>query len=337
MGREEKLRLWMGVCCLATGLAPAIRGQGALGTLLQIDAKDHTLYVYDADHSQWAKTPGKLTRASPAGTFDTWLGIGDITAVNGNPAAGTILESGLSVFTRPNPVPGQAIADVTRGGLYQWNLDLLTPDGRSIGSIYIGGFSQGLPPPGAPSAIDHAAFIVTGGTGAFAGVRGYFNNNGDPNVAPIRTTSVAEDPAYRRVNGGGVIHAILYLIPSTWPEIVTLNGAPLVYHSDFTPVTTDGPAAAGEVLIARVRGMGPTRPSVDPGRTFPNPPVPVNSPVGVTVNGHDAEVINAIGWPGTTDEYRVDFRIPGGLASGTAGIQISAAWIVGVPSSIPVR
>jgi uncharacterized protein (TIGR03437 family) len=172
--------------------------------------------------------------------------------------------------------------------------------------------SSNGPTPGTPSAIGSAAFIVTGGMGPYEGARGYFNKPGGSNV-PIRVISAAEDPSYRRVNGGGTIHPNLYLIPSRWPEILTVNGAPMVYHSDFTPVTTDKPAGAGEVLIARVKGMGPTRPGVDPGQPFPDPPVPVNSPVGVTVNGHDSDVINAVAWPGTTDQYRVDFRIPLGL------------------------
>lgn len=63
------------------------------------------------------------------------------------------------------------------------------------------------------------------------------------------------------------------------------------------------------VLIAAVRNLGPSRPELlPPGtRAFKADPLEVvNSPVEVTMNARDGEVINAIGWPGTTDLYRAD-------------------------------
>ena len=63
----------------------------------------------------------------------------------------------------------------------------------------------------------------------------------------------------------------------------------------------------------------------------------VNSPVEVTVNGKEAEVINRVGWPGTYDLYRVDFRVPSGLPAGTATIQLTAAWIPAPEVKIPVQ
>jgi hypothetical protein len=48
-------------------------------------------------------------------------------------------------------------------------------------------------------------------------------------------------------------------------------------------------------------------------------------------------VINAIGWPGLVDTYRVDFRMPSGIAPGQASIQLSSAWITGPPVSISTQ
>src|SRR5262249_29180841 len=109
------------------------------------------------------------------------------------------------------------------------------------------------------------------------------------------------------------------------------------YHGDFSPITDTNPAHAGEAVIARVTGMGPTQPAVDPGKPFPDVLAQVNSPVAVTVNGTDGDVINAVGWPGTTNQYRVDFRIPDGTSAGPANVQISAAWILGTLARIPIR
>jgi uncharacterized protein (TIGR03437 family) len=52
------------------------------------------------------------------------------------------------------------------------------------------------------------------------------------------------------------------------------------------------PATAGEVLIVKASGLGPTVPGVDPGQPLPpHSPQAVNSPVDITVNGRLAEVI----------------------------------------------
>lgn len=116
------------------------------------------------------------------------------------------------------------------------------------------------------------------------------------------------------------------------------TGGPAVFHSDFSPVTAASPAKAGEVLVVKATDPGPAAPGVDPGQPFPTQPLlPVNSPVDVTVNGNPAEVINAIGWPGVVDTYRVDFRAPDGVTPGTAQAQITAAWIVGPEAQIPTR
>ena len=63
----------------------------------------------------------------------------------------------------------------------------------------------------------------------------------------------------------------------------------------------------------------------------------VNSPLAVAVNGKSAEVLGAVGYPGSVDGYQVNFRLPPDTAKGTVSIQVSAAWIPGAPVSIPVQ
>jgi uncharacterized protein (TIGR03437 family) len=71
---------------------------------------------------------------------------------------------------------------------------------------------------------------------------------------------------------------------------------------------------------------------------FPsNPLAVVNSPVEVTVNGSSADVVNKIGWPGTTDRYRLDIRVPDGTAPGIATLQVTAAFIAGQEVRMPVQ
>jgi uncharacterized protein (TIGR03437 family) len=63
----------------------------------------------------------------------------------------------------------------------------------------------------------------------------------------------------------------------------------------------------------------------------------VNSPVSVTVNGEAAEVLGAVGYPGSIDGYQVNFRVPADSASGMATIQVAAAWIAGPEVQIAIR
>ena len=63
----------------------------------------------------------------------------------------------------------------------------------------------------------------------------------------------------------------------------------------------------------------------------------MNSPIAVSVNGQQAEVINALGWPGLVDTYRADFRVPDGTKAGLAAIQLNAAWIPSPPVTISIQ
>src|SRR5207237_2441503 len=118
-----------------------------------------------------------------------------------------------------------------------------------------------------------------------------------------------------------------------------LSSGPAITHSsDFSAVTSSKPAAAGEVLSLFATGLGPTVPAVDPGQPFPSSPAAaVNSPIEVKVNGNSAEVLGAIGYPGSVDGYQVNFRVPPGTAKGVATIQVTAAWIAGTAVGIAVQ
>jgi len=199
-----------------------------------------------------------------------------------------------------------------------------------VGSLAAMGFASGPPPPGTAPGSRAGNFIITGGSGAWSGARGQAASIA---VAGTRIASGVENPAYRRVNS----------VAGTWRIAVTLNSVacPTVvaaYHSDFTPVSTSSPARAGEVLVLAVKGLGPTNPVLLPGKTFDEKELAVaTAPVAVTVNELSAAVSNQVGWPGTSDTYRVDVALPSGIAAGTASLSVSAAWIPGPEIKIPVR
>jgi uncharacterized protein (TIGR03437 family) len=303
-------------------------------TVLEVKVENAVQYVGDSsEFTRFATDPNMSVTAGPK-TFGTALVIGDITAVNGKPARGTAVISQRTLNLRTSPTPGLSSADVVRNAISDYALEILQLDGSTVGSLYATGFSGGGAPPGAPQAVTSSNNAVVGGTGVFIGARGQLGA-GVP--ASFRNASVTEDPANRRNLGGGSLPILVHLIPMTRPEIVATGGVPTIWHGDFTPVTPAKPARGGEVLIVRASGLGPTRPGLNPGDLFPADTLQeVVSPVELTLNGQPAEILNKIGWPGSTD-YRVDVRVPAGLAMGTVSAQLSVAWISGSAVNIPIQ
>jgi len=314
---------------LAAAFPGTVRAQTAPTVILAVDIENVVIYQQDSgDAAKFATDPGIV--APPAiRNFVPVIWIADVVAVNGKPAKGTWTVRGTLVSRGTTISPGDAIADSGASFFFDWVFDVRQADGTQVGTIMATGWGGASRPPGVPSNFLQANVTITGGTGAFFGARGVGGLGGATDGG--RIASMSEDPAYRRIHGGGARRYLFYLLPMERPEIVN------VWHSDFTPVTAAKPARADEILILSARGLGPTRPGVDPGVPFPaNPPQIVNSPVEMTAGGQPVELINQIGWPGEQNLYRVDFRMPKTSGS-TAALQISAAWIGGPAVSIPVQ
>jgi hypothetical protein len=314
-------------------------GQAPQPVILIIDTENVVEYQGDvADPAKFGQLPGVTPPNSPKG-FPEITNIGDIVAVNGQPAKGTLVGKETGVLASPAPAAGFAIADVTRRAFRNLIFEILKADGTPIGTIMTQGFNGGNPPPGAPLSQGVANFAIIGGTGAFLGARGQGGQARVSSFVTARAASMAEDPANRRINGGGQVRFILHVIPMYAPEIAATPSGPAVTHSiDFTVVTASKPAAPGEFLSVFATGLGPTVPGVDPGQPFPATPLAVvNSDVVVTVNGKSAQVIGAAGLSGALDGYQVNFRLPTDTPKGAASIQITAAWITGPAVSISVQ
>ena len=161
---------------------------------------------------------------------------------------------------------------------------------------------------------------------------------------PPQLSSIKEDPKYRGNNlhpGTKVIYD-LHVIPADPPQIMTTAFGPLVLHYlHGMPVNALNPAVANEELVVFASGLGPTNPDVDLGVPFPvpgpmDPPFKVNSPLTVSVNGMDFDVLVAFGVPGTVNTYSARFKMPTGVTPPVASLQLKAAWISGPPINISV-
>jgi hypothetical protein len=330
-------RRWAMPACLALW-AVAGFAQVPPPVILEIDIENYVQYFDDVgDPSKFATDVNERTTTRVFAAFTATLHLADIVAVNGRPAKGTYINRSQLVRFNPTMTPGQAIADISRsGGPGLQAFEILQPDGTPIGTIMTQWLVSGSPPPGSPAAITTGNGAIVGGTGAFLNVRG---QSGFVGGAGSRNTSYAEDPANRRLYGGGRLRMLLYLIPMSRPEIqATPTGPAVVHSSDFTLVTAAKPAKAGEILSLFATGLGPVRANVDPGRPFPTSPLAlVNSPVEVMVNGKFAEVLAAVGYPGSVDGYQVNFRIPAGMSPGMATLQVITAWIPSSAVSIAIQ
>ena len=335
MNRHRKMFLAVAFCATISwraGLA-----QTAPESILQVDFANAVLYQNDvSDPTKLASDP-TLRATAATRPFQNNVVMADIIAVNGTPAKGALVAISTAINLTPVAVAGQlqAIGDTQRPQLTFQTWEILQADGTPVGTLNTQGVVYGAAPPGGFLG-STGNLSITGGTGAFLGVRGQAGRISQ--TVATRNASQTEDPANRRLLGGGATRFVFHVIATARPETVTTSGGPAVYHADFTPVNAAKPAKAGEVLIVRATGLGPTVPGVDPGQPFPSDTTQtVNSPVAVTVNGKPAAVINAIGWPGQVDTYRVDFRVPDGATAGTASIQLTAAWIPGSAVGIPVQ
>jgi uncharacterized protein (TIGR03437 family) len=345
----RRISVWVAGILIAL-CCKAVDGQGSSSVILVVDVENLVQYHEDiSDVSKFATNPNITTAVVPK-DFHAVVIIGDIVAVNGQPAKGTVTRNVRTATLTTAPNPGAAIADTVHNGLNADVFEILKRDGTSIGAIMSLGLGGGDVPAGAPLALTGGNLAIVGGTGAFLGARGQDGTGVAPQGVPSRQASFAEDPANRRRNGGGRARFVLQVIPMFRPEVVMTSGVPAVFHgADLSPVTAAKPAAAGEVVILMATGLGPTRPGVDPGQPFPSSQLHVvNSPVDVIVNGASGGVISATGWPGRVDTYRVEFRVPPGTAAVDVGfpgvpsapvatIQLSAAWIAGPSVNIPIR
>ncbi len=317
----------------------SMQGQNSASSILQIDVENWVQYLEDSsDRSLFATNPN-VTPAQGPRNFASSLGIADIVAVNGTPAKGTMIRTLRNMNLSANPNPGQGIGDVQRGALVYDTFEIQTQDGTAVGTLFLSALVTGPPAPGAPLAITQGNLAILGGTGAFLGARGQNGQAVGAQTVGVRVASVTEDPANRRRNGGGKVRWIMHVIPMERPELMMTSSGPAVTHSrDLSLVSAENPAAPGEVITLFMTGLGPTRPGVDPGKPFPaSPPAVVNSPVSVTLAGKPAEVIEAVGYPGAVNGYKVNVRVPDDTEKGLAMLQVSAAWIQGAEVRIAVQ
>jgi len=120
-------------------------------------------------------------------------------------------------------------------------------------------------------------------------------------------------------------------VVSTVPGIFTASGdgrtAPLIVHtSDYSLVTPQRPARAGEYLAIFCTGLGTTNPSVAGGEAAPMAPVPTQAVFEVVVDSRLQGTASYAGLaPGYAGLYQVNFKLLDDERPGTKLLYFSAA------------
>jgi hypothetical protein len=296
-------------------------------TDLKIEVTDLVAYQADIyDPSHFATVPGVTVPITPRNFFVVTL-IGDIKKVNEQDASGTYVGYNRALNASPNAVNGGAKADITRIAMREHIFEILNHHGAAIGSIMSSGFSGGVAP-GLPG--DGGNWAITGGTGAYLGARGQAAGI----IGGPRPASIKEDPGHR-IGHGNPDTFLLRVIPMNPPQIMATPLGPSVFHMNHIPVTVFTPAKQNQHISVFATGLGLTHPDVDLTQPFPvQPDSKVNSPLAMTVNGMNADILHAVGVPGTVGAYHVTFKMPAGVPPGLVPLQLTAAWIASPPVSI---
>src|SRR5258708_7388085 len=140
-------------CLLMTAYSTRALAQSTPASILELNVENIVNYTADvADTSKFATDTGVTAAATPR-NFATLLIIGDIVAVNGQPAKGNFVYNARTVNLNPAGAPGQAIADLVHGNANFHTFEILKSDGTPVGSIMATGLGgAGSAAPGSPAS-----------------------------------------------------------------------------------------------------------------------------------------------------------------------------------------
>jgi hypothetical protein len=241
--RHETANKWLFFPILLVALTQVAAAQSLPPTTLLIDYDNVVNYNYDTfDILKFATSTGIAPNIlQPA--FTNGVGIGDVVAVNGQPAKGLVVYRYEKLAATTIQIPGSSIADVTRQGWITYAVEILSADGTPIGTLMAQGFAGGAAPPGSSSLQNAANMTIIGGTGIFAGARGTGGNAARPGATGPRLASIVEDPAMRRKNGGGTWRVMFNINPVAAPAGIVTGltfSSPTVKSGDSYTATVTG-------------------------------------------------------------------------------------------------
>jgi uncharacterized protein (TIGR03437 family) len=189
-----------------------------------------------------------------------------------------------------------------------------------------------------PSAHNGTQVTIGGRTAPVLSVSRGFIVAHVPLDAPRGTQQVS----VRNANGTAAA-TIPVTVSATAPVLFFSPGFGGIFskNADFSLVTMENAAVAGDIVVAWATGLGVTTPVLQSGQIAP-PPGANNTlfntaPVTVTVGGRAARVLYSIASPGFAGLNQVAFEVPGGAGTGAVPVTLAAGGVTSTPVTINLR
>jgi uncharacterized protein (TIGR03437 family) len=128
---------------------------------------------------------------------------------------------------------------------------------------------------------------------------------------PFETPAGAQQVAVN--NGIGLSNVAEIQVAPVAPAL--FDGV-ILKRADSSLVSALNPAAAGDVIVVYLTGMGQTTPALATGQIVDATRSFTTVPVTVTIGGRAAEVLTSTAAPGFSGVYQVALRVPAGAGPG---------------------
>jgi len=143
-------------------------------------------------------------------------------------------------------------------------------------------------------------------------------------------------------NAGGVSTSFNVTVAPLAPSVFDIDGkgtASIIRNSDFSLITPDNRAKAGDVLLIYLTGLGQTTPAAQTGTLVVPPAGGLNNtaPVSVTIGGAAAPVTYSIASPGFAGLYQIAVTVPPGVSGNAMPVVVTAGGVKSNSLAIPVQ
>lgn len=161
---------------------------------------------------------------------------------------------------------------------------------------------------------------------------------GQLNVQVPFETEPGARPIVVRFDGTASQAAASIQVASVAPFIFTYErGGIVVRNADFSLMTPENPAAAGDIVLIYSTGLGQTTPASATGKPAAFPPAAETARVQVTIGGRAADVLYSIAAPGFVGLYQTAVRVPTGVTPGNARLSLSVSGVSSNETTVAIR
>jgi uncharacterized protein (TIGR03437 family) len=158
------------------------------------------------------------------------------------------------------------------------------------------------------------------------------------NVQVPFETEPGARPIVVRFDGTASQAAASIQVASVAPFIFTYErGGIVVRNADFSLMTPENPAAAGDIVLIYSTGLGQTTPASATGKPAAFPPAAETARVQVTIGGRAADVLYSIAAPGFVGLYQTAVRVPTGVTPGNARLSLSVSGVSSNETTVAIR